>query len=92
MNIQTIIEERLREAIRIVSLQIIDDSAKHHGHAEALKSGGGHFSVIIISDDFEGKNLIERHRMVNYALKDLIPSAIHALQITAKTQKEKTKS
>ena len=49
------------------SVELIDDSEQHAGHAGA-KGGGGHFQLIIVSPLFEGKSAQERHRMVHAAL------------------------
>lgn len=74
------IEEALREKLQPISLQIKDDSAKHAGHVGA-RSGKGHFQVEISSSLFKGKSLIEQHRMVNEALRELLETEIHALQL-----------
>jgi BolA protein len=71
-----------------VSLEIEDDSARHAGHAGARESGGGHFIVHIAADAFAGKDRIERHRMVNDALKSEFGPMIHALSIRAKAPDE----
>lgn len=81
------IKEILKEQFSVEQLEVADDSAKHTGHAEAIKFGGGHFSVFMISKDFAGKRLIDRHRMIYEALKSL-KSEVHALAITAKTPTE----
>ena len=65
-----------------VTCQVVDDSAKHAGHAGAA-SGAGHYSVTIASQKFNGLKLIERHRLVYDAVGDLMHSEIHALAITA---------
>ena len=57
-------------------------------HAASPRSGGGHFVVNIVSNAFEGKNSIERHRMIYQALGDAMKSEIHALSINARTEKE----
>lgn len=62
-------------------LEIKDDSALHAGHAG--NTGGGHFSLIIVSSQFCGKSQIIRHRSVYQALTGLIPNRIHALSILA---------
>ena len=52
-------------------LEIIDESHKHAGHAAMSSHGRAsetHFKVVIVSDAFEGKQLIERHREVNNLL------------------------
>jgi len=81
------IRVRLQQALRPESLEITDESAKHAGHAGA-QSGGGHFVVSIVSRMFEGKALIQRHRLVYDAIGDAMHTEIHALSITAKTPEE----
>ena len=83
------IRERLNKALRPESLEILDESAKHAGHAGA-RSGGGHFTVHIVSQAFKGKALIQRHRLVYDAIGDAMQQEIHALSITAKTPDETT--
>ena len=67
-------------------LNIQDDSALHAGHAG--NSGGGHFTVTIISDKFTDLPIIKRHRLVYDAAKSLMENDIHALSIHAKTLAE----
>ena len=86
-NRSTMIRERLMRELDPVELEIIDESAKHAGHAGAA-SGGGHFIVQIVASAFEGKSLIQRHRMVYDAMDELMQSEIHALSIQAKTPQE----
>jgi BolA protein len=77
-DIRERIETILRDRFRPLHLEVLDESARHAGHAGAV-SGGGHFQVIIVSEMFEGQTLLERHRMVNTALAGLIGREIHAL-------------
>ena len=50
--------------------------------AQDLTGGGDHWQVIIVSAAFEGKGLVEQHRMVNEALKEPIgDQRIHALAL-----------
>lgn len=77
------IEQRLRAALAPLRLDIVDDSARHAGHAGARESGGGHYNVSIVSAAFAGKNLIERHRLVYGALGELMHKDIHALSVQA---------
>ena len=81
------IRERLTAAFAPTALDIEDDSAKHAGHAGA-RSGGGHFNVRIVSKEFSGKSLVQRHRMVYDALGDAMQQDIHALSIQAKAPDE----
>jgi stress-induced morphogen len=69
-------------------LEIIDESHKHAGHAamkDYMRSGETHFKVVVVSDDFEGKMLIDRHRLVNDILDEELQNGVHALSIEAKT-------
>ena len=72
------IEHLLTEAFKPAFLQVIDESHKHTGHTGA--SQGGHYQVTIVSKSFEGKKLIESHRLVYQALEP-VKSSIHALAI-----------
>jgi BolA protein len=81
------IRERLVRELSPDSLEIIDESAKHAGHAGAA-SGGGHFIVHIVADAFRDKTLIQRHRLVYDAVDDIMHREIHALSIQAKTPDE----
>lgn len=82
-----LIRNRLTATFSPQSLNIIDESAKHAGHASAR--GGGHFVVEIVSDAFRDKTPIQRHRLVYDALDDAMKSnEIHALSIKASTPAE----
>jgi BolA family transcriptional regulator, general stress-responsive regulator len=74
------IQKVLRETLSPSHLEIEDNSAKHAGHAGA-RSGSGHYRVLVVSELFEGKSLIEQHRMVNEALRPLFKDEIHALAL-----------
>jgi BolA family transcriptional regulator, general stress-responsive regulator len=64
------------------SLEILDESGEHAGHAGA-RDGGGHYQLLIVSGAFSGQNLQARHRMVYAALGSLMHKEIHALAIKA---------
>ena len=81
------IRERLTNNLHPAELNIIDESARHAGHAGAA-SGGGHFIVDIVASAFNDKTLIQRHRLVYDAVDDIMHSEIHALSIQAKTPDE----
>lgn len=78
------IRQRLAEAFNPESLELVDESAKHAGHA-GNKAGGGHYLVTVVSEAFAGKSTIQRHRMVYEALGDMMKREIHALSIKALT-------
>ena len=77
-------EQLLRKKLLPVTLNIIDDSEKHRGHAGA-KDGRGHFSVQITAQAFNNKTPVEQHQMVYSALEEMMQTDIHALQIESKT-------
>ncbi len=82
--------ERIREALTArlapVSLLVRDDSAAHAGHAGARE--GGHFSVVVVSDQFTGRTRMQRHQLVYAAVADLMRTDIHALSIQAHAPQE----
>ena len=68
-------------------LEIHDDSAAHAGHAGAA-AGGGHFSLLIVSEVFAGLPRLQRHQRVLREVADLLPNPVHALSIKALTPDE----
>jgi BolA protein len=72
----------LEQAFAAARVSVLDDSARHAGHAGA-RDGAGHFVVRIESQEFTGRSRIERHRLVYKALAELLPREIHALNIVA---------
>lgn len=83
--------ERMRKlltaALAPVLMEVVDDSHKHVGHAGA-RDGGGHFSVDIVSDVFDGMAPLARHRTIYAALGEMMTTDIHALSIRAMTPGE----
>ncbi len=71
-----------------VALELVDESAKHAGHAGAAPGGETHWSLSIVSPRFAGKATVARHRMVYDALGSLMQHPIHALAITARSPEE----
>lgn len=47
--------------------------------------GGDHFEALVVSQDFEGKSLVERHQTVYSALGDAMRAEIHALTLRTLT-------
>ena len=74
--------KRLNEAFEPETLGVEDESYMHKGH-EGAKDGRSHFRVLIISEAFEDKNLLERHRMIYRVLDEMMRLDIHALAIDA---------
>jgi BolA family transcriptional regulator, general stress-responsive regulator len=78
----------LEQAFAPTSLAVINDSARHHGHAGDDGSGESHFTVEIESAAFAGQSRLQRQRLVNAALGDIPGQRVHALAIRAKAPGE----
>lgn len=83
MRVTTAIRARLTAALTPTRLELLDESARHAGHAGARPEGESHFRLTIVAQAFEGRSRIDRQRMVFAALGDLMERDIHALAITA---------
>jgi len=81
-----IIKNNIKSKINIIKIEIIDQSANHANHPG--NSGGGHYKALIISNDFDGKNLVERHQMIYKALGELMNDEIHAFSMKTMTESE----
>lgn len=77
------IEALLRATLNPTHLEVINDSAKHHGHAGDDGSGESHFTVVVEAEAFTGVNRLQRQRMVLAALGDIPGQRVHALAIKA---------
>ena len=77
------ITELLTAAFAPARLEVINDTANHHGHLGDDGSGESHFTGVIESDAFKGVNRVQRQRMVNAALGDIPGQRVHALAIKA---------
>ncbi|WP_339693244.1 BolA family protein [uncultured Parasphingorhabdus sp.] len=82
------IEKRLTAELSPISLNVINDSASHHGHAGDDGSGESHFTVEIVCAAFEGLSRLNRQRMVNKALGDMMRDKVHAMVIQARAPGE----
>ncbi len=77
------LERKLTDAFSPARLQVVDDSARHAGHAGARQGGESHFNVVIESAAFEGVSRVQRQRMVYAALAEELAGPVHALSIKA---------
>ncbi len=75
--------QKLESAFAPITLEVVNDSAKHSGHAGDDGSGESHFTVIVESAAFAGISRLERQRMVNRALGDIPGQRVHALAVKA---------
>jgi BolA protein len=77
------ITKKLREAFAPESVDVVDESHQHAGHAGHRPGGETHFRVYIVAQAFAGKSRIERHRMINTVLAADLAGGVHALAIHA---------
>lgn len=82
------ITARLTAALDPTHLTVSNDSAQHSGHMGDDGTGESHFSVVIESAAFSGVSRVQRQRLVNQALADLLRDRIHALAIKARAPGE----
>ena len=84
MTMQSRITEKLNQAFSPEHLEVVNESHMHNVPA----GSESHFKVVIVSDDFDGKMLIARHRLVNAALEEELKNGIHALALHTMTMAE----
>jgi len=84
MDTRERIAKVLGEALAPQSLDVIDESHLHKGHAGARPGGETHYRVRITSEAFRGKSRIEMHRTINALLAGELAAGVHALAIEAK--------
>ncbi|MGE5511099.1 MAG: BolA family protein [Bacteroidota bacterium] len=91
MAAEDMIRERLMVALEPIRLDVINESHLHAGHRSSPGTGESHFRVLVVSPMFAGKSRLERHRLVNETLADLLKGKVHALAIKAHAPGEEIK-
>ena len=91
MGMSDTITGKLNAALAPQSLNIINESHLHAGHGGHTPNGESHFRVHIVSEAFNGKSRVERHRMINDLLAVELRDHVHALAIHANTPAEAAK-
>ena len=78
------LEKHLSEAFSPSSLEVINESHLHAGHAGDDGTGESHFRIKIVSAAFDGMSRIDRHRAINAIVQPKIDEGLHACAIEAK--------
>lgn len=78
-----LIRERLIQAFSPESLEVIDESEAHKGHA-GYQAGGRHFAIIISAQLLLNLSRVAAHQKIYALFNDLMPHRIHALRIKIK--------
>ena len=89
MDTSSKIENILHKHFDMVEINLIDESYKHKNHKK--DTSGGHFRLLLVSDDFKNYSLVGRHRLIYQALSSMIKTEIHALSIQALSIEEYNK-
>ena len=80
------ISNLLSSNLNVHRLDIIDESAGHQNHKKG--GSGGHYKIILISDDFIGLDLISRHKKIYEILDAMLKTEIHAISMKLVTVSE----
>ena len=81
MSVAEEIEHSLTAAFAPTTLEVINESHRHAGHAGDDGSGESHFKVVIRAASFADQSRIARHRAVHNALGPELVGRIHALAL-----------
>jgi len=77
------IKRKLDHAFAPTRLEVVDDSARHQGHAGHRAGGESHFNLVIEAKAFAGKGRVARQRLVHQVLAEELAGPVHALSIVA---------
>lgn len=78
------IDDKLAKTLSIQYVDIENESHRHH----VPKDSETHFKVTVVSENFQSLRLIQRHQLINQALKEELATGLHALSIHAYTPNE----
>ena len=92
MNRKAKITNILNKNLDLYRCLISDVSESHKGHSGYVKGEETHFEIFIISNDFENKNRLERHKIVNNLLKDEFEGSLHSITYKLMTVSESNKN
>ncbi len=85
MRVADAIHDKLTAAFAPVALEVVDESARHAGHAGATRDDGSagetHFHVRLVSAAFDGVSRVVRQRRVYAALAEELKGPVHALSL-----------
>lgn len=84
MLIHTAIERKLLDAFKPIHLEVINESGNHN----VPPGSESHFKVVIVTPQFEGLRLLQRHRAVNAIVAEELAEKIHALALHTYTPSE----
>lgn len=83
-SIASQIEARLNTELSPEHLEVINESSNHN----VPPNSETHFKVVVVTERFEGKSLVQRHRRIQDCLRELFARGLHALSIVSLTPTE----
>ena len=84
MNVQSTIENKIKDSLAPVHLEVLNESNQHN----VPPGSESHFKLTIVSQEFDNKMLVARHRIVNQLLAEELDGPIHALSMHTYTPTE----
>ncbi len=85
MSVQTVIQSKIKTALQPSVLEVENESHMHSGPAAE-----SHYRLVVVSENFAGKNLLARHRTINKLLAEELSGGVHALAMHTFTPQEWT--
>ena len=82
------IQDKLSRALSPTHLVLVDDSARHSGHAGAGDAGESHFNLLVESAAFDGLGAVARQRLVMRILAQELAGPVHSISIKARAPGE----
>ena len=77
MTVQERIETKLREGLQLAHLEVVNESSQHN----VAPGSESHFKVVAVAAQFDGRNLVQRHRIVYGLLSEEMRGQVHALAL-----------
>ena len=84
MSIEGKIRQKLESHLNISLLEVVNESFNH----QAPEGAETHFRVLIVSNDFKGLGVVQRHQKVYQILKDELNGPVHAFSQKTMTPEE----
>ncbi|MEX2650616.1 MAG: BolA family protein [Alphaproteobacteria bacterium] len=77
------IKAKLEARFAPLRLELVDESARHAGHAGARPEGETHFRLVLVADAFAGLGRVARQRLIHGCLAEELAGPVHALSLAA---------
>ena len=84
MSIQGTIGTKLQAGLPLTVCEVINESHMHNVPA----GSESHFKLTLVTDAFEGKMLVARHKMIYQLLAEELENGVHALALHTYTPDE----